>query len=137
MAHPGAPGDLYNIHMVPQTSVTAHISILHAAMVAHMQEDPFSEFHDVLARTRRLLWSLPLVAPWHEFRLRYHDFMVTGNPGPDTERFQALGAWCVITRELSLREEFELRGISYDILPCIFPALDVHPRIVPPPPPPA
>ena len=41
----------------------------------------------------------------------------------------------MIIRELSLREEFELRGISYDILPCIFPALDVHPPIVPPPPP--
>ena len=29
-----------------------------------------------------------------------------------------------------------MRGISYDILSCIFPPFDVHPPIVPPPPPP-
>ena len=91
MDHPGELVDPYAIHMAPQTSVAAHISTLHAAIVAHMQ-DPFSEFHDVMARTRRLLWSLPLVASWHEFRLRYHDFMVIGDPGLNRERFQIFGA---------------------------------------------
>jgi len=36
----------------------------------------------------------------------------------------------VVTRGLSLREELELKGISYDLLPFIFPALDMHPTIV-------
>ena len=58
----------YAIYIAPQTSVAAFISTLHTAMVVHM-EDPLSEFHDVMARIRRLLWSLPLVALWHEFRL--------------------------------------------------------------------
>jgi len=60
--------------------------------------------------------------------------MVTGDLGPDGERFQMLGVWVVIIKELLLREELELRGISYYLLPCIFPALDMHPPIVPPPP---
>ena len=64
------------IHMVPGTSVAAHISQLHAAMLMHMQ-DPQSEFHNVIERTRTLLWSLPFAHPWIEFRLRYHDFMIT------------------------------------------------------------
>ena len=34
-----------------------HISLLHAGIVAHMQ-DSFSEFHRVMVRTHRLLWSL-------------------------------------------------------------------------------
>ena len=42
-------------------SVEAHVSTLHAAIAAHMQ-DPFSEFYDVMACTRRLLWPLPLIA---------------------------------------------------------------------------
>ena len=41
----------------------------------------------------------------------------------------------MIMSELSLAEEFELRGIPYDILACIFPSLDVHPPIIPSPPP--
>jgi len=102
MVHLAVPADPHNIHMAPQNSVAAHISTLHAAMVAHMEEDPLSEFHNVMARARRLLWSLPLAAPWHEFRLRYHNFMVTGDLGPDVERFQILRVWYVITRELSL-----------------------------------
>ena len=36
----------------------------------------------------------------------------------------------MVTRGLSLREELELKGISYDLLPFIFPALDMHPTIV-------
>ena len=122
----------YTIHTASQTSVATHISTLHAAMVAHIQVDPLSELHDITARARKLLWSLPLVAPWHQFRLRYDDFMFTGGLGPDAKRFQILGAWFVITGELSLREELELRGVSYDLLPFIFPALDIHPAIVPP-----
>jgi len=54
--------DPYLIHMVPRTSVAVHISQLHLIMVAHMQ-DPQSEFHDVLIRAHRLLWSPPFVAP--------------------------------------------------------------------------
>ena len=123
----------YLIHMVPGTSVVAHISQLHAAMRDHMQ-NPQSEFHDVLERTRRLLWSLPVVAPWSEFRQRYNDFMITGEPGIDEERFLVLGAWNVVTRALLIREELEQRAISYDTLPQIFPALEV-PIVAPPPPP--
>ena len=60
--------------------------------------------------------------------------MITGEPGIDEERFLVLGAWNVVTRELLTREELEQRGISYDSLPQIFPALEV-PIFVPPPPP--
>ena len=134
MNHPGAPANAYTMQMAPNTSMAIHITNLHAAMMAHAQ-DPFSEFHDVVARTRRLLESLPLVAPWHEFRLRYHEFMATGDPGVDAERFQAIGPWIAVTRDLLLREEFDLREISYEILPYIFPALPMQPPAVPPPPP--
>ena len=75
-------------------------------MVAHMQ-DPLFEFHDVLAPTPRLLWTLPLTTPWHEFRLQYHDFLVTLDPGANGERFQILGAWIVVTKDLLLRERVE------------------------------
>ena len=80
----------YTMQMAPHTPMTVHITNLHAAMMAHTQ-DPFSEFHDVVARTRRLLGSLPLTAPWYEFRLQYHDFMTTGDPGVHAERFEAIG----------------------------------------------
>ena len=40
------------------------------------------------------------------------------------------------TRELLLREKLELSGISYELLPCIFPTLDMHPSIISPPTPP-
>jgi len=123
----------YLIHMVPGTSVAAHISQLHATMRDHMQ-NPQSEFHNVLERTRTLLWSLPVVAPWTEFRQRYSDLMITGEPRIDEERFLVLGASNVVTRELLTREELEQTGISYDTLPQIFPALEV-PMFVPPPPP--
>jgi len=52
----------------------------------------------------------------------------------DKARFLALGAWNIVTRELLLREELKQRGISYDTLPHMFPALEVplfpphHPR---------
>jgi len=68
MAHSGAPVDPHTIHMAPQTSVAAHISTLHAATAAHMQ-DPLSKLHDVMAHARRLLWSLTLVAPLHVFKI--------------------------------------------------------------------
>ena len=64
----------------------------------------------MLARTHRLLWTVPPAASWHEFRLQYHNFMVTGNPEADGESFHILGAWTTITRELLLKEELELRG---------------------------
>jgi len=97
------------IHMAPGTSVVAYISQLHAAMRAHMQ-NPQSEFHNVLERTRTLLWSLLVVAPWTEFRQRYSDFTITGEPGIDEERFLVFGAWNIVTRELLTREELEQRG---------------------------
>ena len=110
------------MQMEPHTPMAVHITILHAAMMAHAQ-DPFFEFHDMVTRTRRLLGSLPLATPWHEFRLRYHDFMTTGDPGVDVERFQAIRPWIAVTRDLLLRKEFDLREISYEILPCIFLSL--------------
>ena len=106
----------YLIHMAPGISIGAHISQLHAAMWVHMQ-NPQSEFHNVLERTRILLWSLPVVAPWIEFRQRYSDFMITGEPGIDEERFLVLGASNIVTRELLTREELEQTGISCDTLP--------------------
>ena len=60
--------------------------------------------------------------------------MATGDPGVDAERFQAIGPWIAITRDLLLREEFDLREISYEILPYIFPALPMQPPAAPPPP---
>jgi len=60
-------------------------------------QDPQSEFHSVLVRTKQLLWYLPFFAPWFEFRLRYHDFMIVGQPGVDGERFHVLGVWNVVT----------------------------------------
>ena len=68
----------------------AHIALLHISMEAHAQ-DPYSEFHSIAFRARRLLWSLPPVGPWVEFRHRYNDFMMPGNPGVDAPRFQAQG----------------------------------------------
>jgi len=91
MDHPGVLVYSYNMHMILGTSVATHVSLLHTAIVVHIQ-DPFLEFHDVLARTHRLLWTLPLTIPWHEFKLRYDDFMVTRDPGANRERFYILGA---------------------------------------------
>jgi len=87
----------YTIYMVSKTLIAAHISTLHTTLVTHMQ-DPLFEFHDVLARTCRLLWTLPLTAPW------YHDFMVTGDSGADGERFHILRAGTMVSRELLLWE---------------------------------
>ena len=56
----------------------AYITLLQASIEAHAQ-DPYSEFHSIMVRAQRLLWSLPLVGPWVEFRHCYHDFMITGN----------------------------------------------------------
>ena len=95
MDHLRAPVDPYAIPMVPKTSVADHISLLYAAMVANMQ-DLFLEFHDVLTCTRRLLRTLPLTTLWYEFRLCYHNFMVTGDPEVDEERFHILVAWATV-----------------------------------------
>ena len=85
------------------------------SMETHAQ-DPYSEFHSITVRAHRLLWSLPLVGPWVEFKHRYHNFMMIGSPGLDGPRFQAQGAWTTLTTELLLREEFELRGITMETL---------------------
>ena len=74
------------MNMMPDSSVATHISLLHASMVAHIQ-DPFSKFRSVMALTCRLLQSSPTVAPWAEYRTRYHEFMMTGAPGWDERRF--------------------------------------------------
>ena len=63
-----------------------HVVLLHASMEAHAQ-DPCFEFRRITIRAQRLLGSLPLVDPWVEFRHRYHDFIITGNPGLDGPRF--------------------------------------------------
>jgi len=68
--------DPYAIDMMPGTSGSAHILLLHASMITHVQ-DPFSEFHNITVRACRLLWSLPTVDLWVKFRLHYHDFMMT------------------------------------------------------------
>ena len=80
--------DPYGVNMMPGASMAAHIVLLHASIEAHAQ-DPFSEFHSITVRAHRLLWSLPAVHPWVEFRLRYHHYMITGNPGWDGPRFHA------------------------------------------------
>jgi len=54
--------------------------------------------------------------------------------GADEERFLVMGAWNVVTRELLTREEFEQRGMSYSVLPQIFPALEMPMFELPPPP---
>ena len=119
--------------MALETSVAAHMSTQYGAMVAYMK-DPFFEFPNALTSTCRLLWTLPLTAPWHEFRLWYHDFIVTGDLGVDGEQFQILAAWTVVIKELLMRDGLELKGISNEFLLCIFPALDMHPLIIPPSP---
>ena len=78
--------DLYTVTMMSGTSVAAHISLFYASMVAHAQ-DPFSEFHSIILRVCRVLWSLCTVDMWVEFRLHCHDFMMKGNPSWDGPRF--------------------------------------------------
>ena len=109
------PMDPYSIYMMSSAFVAAYISLLHTSIVTHAH-DPFSEFHNITIHKCRLLWSLPTVEPWVEFRLRYHDSMITENPGWDGPRFQIQGAWATITLELMLQEEFEQRGITMEIL---------------------
>jgi len=53
--------------------------------------------------------------------------MVTGDPGVDKEMFYALEAWTIVTRELLLRKELKLRGISYSSLLYIYLALVIPP----------
>jgi len=131
MDHLRTPADLCAMYMVSGISIVAHIFLLHVAMVAYMQ-DPCLEFYIVHGRTRRLPWTLPLASPWHEFRLRYHSFMVIGDLGADREWFHILGAWITVIKELLLREELVVRGIFYGSLPCIFPTLNIHPSIIHP-----
>jgi len=114
--------DSYGVNLLSGGSIIAHIALLHMSTEAHA-EDPYFEFHSITVRAHRLVWSLPLVCPWLEFRHRYHDFMMTENPGLDGPRFQAQGAWTTLTTELLLREEFELRGIIMETLQHVFPLL--------------
>ena len=72
--------DPYGVNMMPGASMATHIVLLHASIEVHAQ-DPFSEFYSITVRADKLLWSLPAVHPWVEFRLHYHHYMVTGNPG--------------------------------------------------------
>jgi len=67
----------------------AHIALLHAGIEAHAQ-DPYFEFRSITVRAQRLLGSLPLVGPWVEFRHRYHDFMITRNPGLDDSHYRVV-----------------------------------------------
>jgi len=83
--------DLYVVNMMPSSFMAAHISLLHASMIAHAQ-DPFFEFHNIMVCACRLLWPLPTVDQWVEFKLRYHHFMMTENLGWDGPRFQVQGA---------------------------------------------
>jgi len=46
--------DPYAISMMPDTFVAAHISLLHASIIAHAQ-DPFFKFHSITVRAYRLL----------------------------------------------------------------------------------
>ena len=113
--------DPYGVNLLPGGSMIAHIALLHMSMETHAQ-DPYSEFHSVAFRAQRLLWSLPPVGPWVEFRHRYKYFMVSGNPGVDGPRFQAHGgAWTTLSAELLLREEFDQRGLTMETLQHVFP----------------
>ena len=82
--------DLYAINMMSGTSIASHISLLHTSMIAHMQ-DPLSEFHSVTTCAHRLLRSLPMVLPWVEFRIKYHNFMVIGAPSGMDLGFRLMG----------------------------------------------
>ena len=112
--------------MLPGGSMIAHIALLHTSIEVHAQ-DPYSEFCSITVCAQRLLGSLPPVGSWVEFRHRYYDFMMTGNPGLDGPRFQAQGAWMTLTTELLLREEFDLRGITMETLQHVFPLHQVQP----------
>ena len=79
--------DPYAVNTIPGTSVATHISLLHVSMVAHVQ-DPFFEFHNNTIRACRLLWPLPTIAPWVEYRIHYLDFTMKGALGWDGPRFQ-------------------------------------------------
>lgn len=121
------------MNMMPSTPVVAHVSPLHASMIAHAQ-DRFSEFHNITVRANRLFWSLPIVDLLIEFRLRYRHFIMTGNLGWDGLRFQIQRAWVTITSELMLREDFEQRAITMGTLQHVFPLHQAHPPPAPPAP---
>ena len=53
--------DPYIVNMMPGTSVDIHISLLHAIIVAYVQ-DPYAEFHSVTAHTHGMLLSLSIIA---------------------------------------------------------------------------
>ena len=72
--------DPYAINLMLGASMASHIALLHASIEVHAQ-DPFSEFHSATVRGHRLLWSLPTVQLWVDFRLCHHHYMVTRNPG--------------------------------------------------------
>jgi len=96
----------YAVNIMTYTSTTTHISLLHASLVAQI-EDLLSRFHSIMARTRSLLWSLPIVAHWVKFRTWYHDFMTMRAPVQMNldSYFRAFGLslWpnCYVERSLS------------------------------------
>ena len=98
--------DLYAVNIISGTSIAKHMSLLQAGRVEHIQ-DLLSEFYDVTTCAHRLLWSLPIVRLWVEFRTQHHDFLVTRAPGWDGPKFQAQGPSVTISIDLFRREEFE------------------------------
>ena len=42
---------------------------------------------------------------WHEFILRYHDFMAIGDTGVDSKSFHVLRVWTFVTRELLVMKD--------------------------------
>ena len=130
------------VNMISVTFVATYISFFHASMIARTW-DPFSKFHSITIRACRPLWSLPMVFSWVEYRIHYHNLIMTGALWWDGPRFQISGARATITLELLLIEEFEERGITMDTLQRVFPLHQAPPLPVPsataqgPPSPPA
>jgi len=77
--------DPYVVNMMLGTSVAAHISLLHAGIIAHAR-DPFSEFHNITDHVCRLLWSLLVIAMWADYRIHSCDFIMMGASGWDRLR---------------------------------------------------
>jgi len=53
--------DIYTVDMMLGAIVLTYISLLHASMVAHVQ-DSYSRFHSYMVSTYRLHRSLPIAA---------------------------------------------------------------------------
>jgi len=97
--------DSYTIHMVLRTFVVAHISQLHTAMVAPMQ-DLFSEFHDVLV-THTEFYSPCLLLHHGMNSDRISWFHSYKGPWGWWGEIYLSGEWDIVTRELLVREELK------------------------------